>query len=577
MGSPTRKANARTSDHGAAVARPGPAGEVLAEDRYTCAEVRKAFLRDGQLVGPPRAVLPAFAPGMLADLAVADGMLANSRAFSTRKAYARHVAAWLTWAEEAGVCPLPADPAAVAAFLVRYLVERDEAGNPALGGDGLPVARVAVVSVEQRLAALNRLHTLAGLPKPGADQRLVDLMSALRRTYGTAPTRAKAALTFALIEQMVGEPVPASSSGLRRQVTIALHATTNATAGQLVRLTWAGVDLCGEAVRVALPASRAGQPPQQVTVTGETTAGREAVRLVAVWRERTGTWPGDLVLREPSGRGLSRQGVHKLLASAPHWPALAESGADLRVVRDRALLLVGWTMAQRRANLSALNWDEVSALPDGGWRVYLAKSKTDQEGAGDSVPVPHTPAGMADPAEALSDWLAAVTQVLQFDPRTVKGIPVFSRIDGGGHLRRDGDNLARLSGESINEIVQAHAATAGLDRTLSATGHPIAAGVNPYGAHSLRSGYVTEACIQGQPVESTMNQTKHKSWSAFRRYYRPGQAHDVAAVRNLFTAIADTRSAPTPAPKPERPARRGGPARVAWSDVAGPGQVRKAG
>jgi site-specific recombinase XerD len=61
--------------------------------------------------------------------------------------------------------------------------------------------------------------------------------------------------------------------------------------------------------------------------------------------------------------------------------------ADLRGLRDRALLLVGWAAALRRSELVALEVADLSFEPE-GVVLTIRRSKTDREGAGASVAVP---------------------------------------------------------------------------------------------------------------------------------------------------------------------------------------------
>jgi integrase len=60
---------------------------------------------------------------------------------------------------------------------------------------------------------------------------------------------------------------------------------------------------------------------------------------------------------------------------------------DLRGLRDRALLLIGWTAALRRGELVALEVADLSFEPE-GVVLTIRRSKTDREGSGASVAVP---------------------------------------------------------------------------------------------------------------------------------------------------------------------------------------------
>ena len=58
----------------------------------------------------------------------------------------------------------------------------------------------------------------------------------------------------------------------------------------------------------------------------------------------------------------------------------------------------------------------------------------------------------------------------------------------------------------MRDIVRARAAAAGLQE--------------PYSAHSLRSGFVTEAVRQEVPLLQAMALTGHRSLNSFKAYYR---------------------------------------------------------
>jgi hypothetical protein len=55
-----------------------------------------------------------------------------------------------------------------------------------------------------------------------------------------------------------------------------------------------------------------------------------------------------------------------------------------------------------------------------------------------------------------------------------------------------------------------------------------------YGAHSLRSGFVTEAGRQNVPVREAMQLTGHRSLAIFLRYFQTGAVQRSAAA-NLIS------------------------------------------
>lgn len=66
----------------------------------------------------------------------------------------------------------------------------------------------------------------------------------------------------------------------------------------------------------------------------------------------------------------------------------ADMSGDLRGIRDRALLVLGFAGALRRSELVALEVADLEETAE-GLLVKIRRSKTDQEGGGDFVSVPH--------------------------------------------------------------------------------------------------------------------------------------------------------------------------------------------
>ena len=58
-----------------------------------------------------------------------------------------------------------------------------------------------------------------------------------------------------------------------------------------------------------------------------------------------------------------------------------------------------------------------------------------------------------------------------------------------------------------------------------------------YGAHSLRSGFVTEAGRQNVPIREAMGMTGHRSLATFLRYFQSGAVQHSRAARLLKSSI----------------------------------------
>ncbi|MDQ6618011.1 MAG: site-specific integrase [Actinomycetota bacterium] len=173
---------------------------------------------------------------------------------------------------------------------------------------------------------------------------------------------------------------------------------------------------------------------------------------------------------------------------------VAQLPGDLRGVRDRAMLLVGFAAALRRSELVALDVADVAETAE-GLVVTLRRSKTDPEGAGRKIGVPYGSHPATCPVRALRAW----TEIAG-----VADGPLFVTIDRAGRL-----GTTRASDRCVARTVQRAALGAGLDPAR-------------YAGHSLRAGLATSAAATGASERSIMNQTGHKSLPILRRYIREG-------------------------------------------------------
>jgi hypothetical protein len=89
-------------------------------------------------------------------------------------------------------------------------------------------------------------------------------------------------------------------------------------------------------------------------------------------------------LLSPASAGRPPRGC----GGAARWCAEIQRGTDMTKSkgRDRAILLLGFAGAFRRSELVALDVTDLEFC-DGGMRVHIRRSKTDQEGAGDTIAI----------------------------------------------------------------------------------------------------------------------------------------------------------------------------------------------
>jgi site-specific recombinase XerD len=167
----------------------------------------------------------------------------------------------------------------------------------------------------------------------------------------------------------------------------------------------------------------------------------------------------------------------------------------LAAKRDRAVLLVGYAGAFRRAELASLTLAQLERRGD-GYVVSLARTKTDQEARGRIVGLPEFTASPLCPVAALDSWLSAA-EICQG--------PLFRRVSRYGAI-----SASALSPASVALIVKRCALAAGIPASRLA-------------GHSLRAGHATTAAANGAPDRVIMRQTGHRSVDTLEGYIRPGQ------------------------------------------------------
>lgn len=181
---------------------------------------------------------------------------------------------------------------------------------------------------------------------------------------------------------------------------------------------------------------------------------------------------------------------------------LATCDDSLEGLRDRALLCFGFASGgRRRSEIAAADMRDLRKVGQDSYIYRLEYSKTQQAGVtADSTPDKPI---LGRSAEALSAWL---------DAAGICEGAIFRRI-WKNHL-----GPALLPG-SVATIVKRRARLAGLE--------------GDFGAHSLRSGFVTEAGKQGVPLPAVMAMTEHRSVASVVGYFQAGAAEENPAARLL--------------------------------------------
>lgn len=212
------------------------------------------------------------------------------------------------------------------------------------------------------------------------------------------------------------------------------------------------------------------------------------------------------ILMKGIRRELKTRPVKKAPLTLDELRPVIEALPDgLKGQRDRAVLLVGYAGAFRRSELCALTVADLTFA--GKLTIRIRKSKTDQEGAGMVKVIPRLDDQLLDPVTALRAWLTAAA---------IESGPVFRAIDRWGKVR-----AGKLSGNAIALIVKECAARASMD-------------ADRFAAHSLRSGFITQAANAGAQSRDIMEQTGHKSETVMRSYIQDAGLGASAAVKAAF-------------------------------------------
>ncbi len=169
---------------------------------------------------------------------------------------------------------------------------------------------------------------------------------------------------------------------------------------------------------------------------------------------------------------------------------LATCGPGLAGLRDRALLLLAWASGgRRRAELSALRREDISLddfAANGLLWIRLVETKTT---GSDTTPV------------LVLKGRAARTVAAWIDAAGIEEGPLFRPMSKAGRpLPRP------LSAAGIARIVKTRLTAAGFPEDFAS-------------AHGLRSGFLTQAALDGAPLQAAMRLSLHRSAVQAQRYY----------------------------------------------------------
>lgn len=160
------------------------------------------------------------------------------------------------------------------------------------------------------------------------------------------------------------------------------------------------------------------------------------------------------------------------------------------LLRDRALVLLGFWRAFRGDELCRLRIEDLTITPGVGLSVYLARSKGDRQARGRTYKVPALQ--YCCPVEACQDWLAHLGE---------NDGPVFRHINRWGHI---GDTA--LHPDSIARLFRRVLKDAGVEAA------------DTFSGHSFRRGFATWATSSGWDTKALMEYVGWRDAQSALRY-----------------------------------------------------------
>ena len=165
---------------------------------------------------------------------------------------------------------------------------------------------------------------------------------------------------------------------------------------------------------------------------------------------------------------------------------------EIKILRDRSIILVGFSGGFRRNELVSLNYDDLDFVSE-GLKINLRRSKTDQFGEGSLKALPYFDNSNYCPVISIQKWIKI---------SNIKSGPLFRRFNKGSNLSEN-----RLTDQTVALLIKKYLKLAGID-------------CKNYSGHSLRSGFATSAAESGAEERSIMSMTGHKSTEMVRRYIK---------------------------------------------------------
>jgi integrase len=181
-----------------------------------------------------------------------------------------------------------------------------------------------------------------------------------------------------------------------------------------------------------------------------------------------------------------------------------DRAGELRNLRDKSLILLGFWRGFRSDEISRLRVEHVEASAGEGISCFLGRTKGDRQNLGSTFRAPAL--SRLCPVEAYLDWIGAAQ---------LTAGPVYRAVDRWGHVGENG-----LHVDSIAPLLRRMLKNAGLLST------------DAYSGHSLRRGFANWAASDGWDVKSLMEYVGWRDIKSALRYIDASVSFAKARMEN---------------------------------------------
>jgi len=190
---------------------------------------------------------------------------------------------------------------------------------------------------------------------------------------------------------------------------------------------------------------------------------------------------------------------------------------SLKLLRDRALILLGFWRAFRGDELTRIRVENVSVIPGVGMEIFIPRSKTDRSSHGRTYRAPALQ--HLCPVTAFTDWMSAA--------QLTRG-PAFPAINQWGHVAEQAIHPA-----SVIAIIKAYCQQVELPDA------------DEFSSHSLRRGFATWATANNWDTKTLMEYVGWKDVQSAMRYIEGADPFSQQRIQQaLPQAIAQAKQDP---------------------------------